>query len=68
MSAPEIIECGTWSFAGGKERPAYVVAVEGRVWGSYCYRAVAEAAAARLTGRERVAHLPLLSEFTPWQA
>jgi len=64
----KILELGTWSFVGGCARPAYVLTVHGRVWGSYCYRAVAEAAAARITGRERLDGFPLLADYTPQEA
>jgi hypothetical protein len=61
----KIVEMGTWSWQGGKVRPCYVVTVRGRVWSAYCYRAVAEAAAARLTGREQMGNAPLLADYTP---
>ncbi len=68
MRDVKVIEHGTWSWQGGEEQPAYVTLVKGRVWGSYCYRAVAESAAARLTGNENTSHLPTLAEYPAWQA
>lgn len=64
----KVIEHGTWSWSDGKERPAFVVLVHGRVWGSYCYRGAAEQAASRLTGRERVDGMPPLADYNAWRA
>lgn len=65
-----VVQHGDWSFAGGSARSLFVVLVDDRVWGSYCYSAQAEQVAGRLTGRENVSNFPTLAEYDQyaWQA
>lgn len=63
VHGPEVVQMGEWSWEGGSPKPAYVVVLNGRVWGTYCYRSVADGAAKRAAGNNTG---PLLHDYTPW--
>lgn len=56
---------GSWSWKGGRTQALWCVVLHGKLWGMYCYEAVAREAAARLRGTESTEGRPDFSTWIP---